>query len=198
MPLHAAGLIHRNVKPSNILVDERTSRAKITDFGLACSQAAPGGLTREGCMAGTPTYMSPEQARGDAHLDGRSDVHSLGSTLYEALTGVAPYRGAPHLVLRQVIEEDPRPPSQLNDRIPRDLETICLKAMAREPARRYPGAGDLAEDLKRWLRGEPIVGRPERLLRWCRRNPRVAALSASLGRCPAGGVRRGPLAMAAR
>jgi serine/threonine protein kinase len=104
--------------------------------------------------------MSPEQARGQSCLDGRSDVHSLGSTLYEALTGVPPYQGAPHLVLRQLIEEDPQAPRMLNDRVPRDLETICLKAMAREPARRYPSAGELAEDLRRWLRGEPIHARP--------------------------------------
>jgi tetratricopeptide (TPR) repeat protein len=177
-------LIHRDVKPSNILVDERTGRAKITDFGLARAQGAPSGLTREGCVAGTPTYMSPEQARGQSCLDGRPDVHSLGSTLYEALTGVPPYQGAPHLVLRQVIEEDPRPLRQLNDRVPRDVETICLKAMAREPARRYPSAGELAEDLRRWLRGEPIQARPvgpwERFWRWCRRNPRVAGLSGAL------------------
>jgi serine/threonine-protein kinase len=181
---HAAGLIHRDVKPGNILVDQQTGRAKITDFGLARAQSGESRLTREGFMAGTPTYMSPEQARGESHLDPRSDIYSLGSTLYEALTGMTAYRGAPHLVLRQVIEDDPRPPRQLNDQVPRDLETICLKALAREPARRYPTAGALAEDLRRWLRGEPIQARPvslwERALRWCRRNPRVAGLAASL------------------
>jgi tetratricopeptide (TPR) repeat protein len=181
---HAAGLIHRAVKPSNILIDDRTGRAKITDFGLARAQSGQSRVTREGFVAGTPTYMSPEQARGQSDLDARSDIYSLGSTLYEALTGVTAYRGAPHLVLRQVIEEDPRPLRQLNDRTPRDLETICLKAMAREPARRYQAAAELADDLRRWLRGEPIharpAGRPERTWRWCRRNPRVAGLATSL------------------
>jgi tetratricopeptide (TPR) repeat protein len=126
--------------------------------------------------------MSPEQARGDPDLDARSDIYSLGSTLYEALTDVTAYRGAPHLVLRQVIEEDPRPLRQLNDRIPRDLETICLKAMARERARRYQTAGELADDLGRFLRGETILARPagvvERTWRWCRNNQRVAVLIA--------------------
>ena len=181
---HAAGLIHRDVKPSNILIDDRTRRAKITDFGLARAQSGQSRVTRENFVAGTPTSMSPEQARGDPDLDARSDIYSLGSTLYEALTGVTPYRGAPHLVLRQVIEEDPRPVRQLNDRIPRDLETICLKAMARERDRRYRTAGELADDLRRWVRGEPIHARPvgpvERTYRWAHRNPRVAGLAAAL------------------
>ena len=181
---HAAGLIHRDVKPSNILIEEKTGRAKITDFGLARSQAMASGLTREGVVAGTPTYMSPEQARGESQLDARTDVYSLGATLYEALTGEVPFRGAPHLVLRQVIEEDPRPLRQYSDQVPRDLETICLKAMAREPRARYQTAGAMAGDLHRWLRGEPILARPtgrlERSVLWCRRNPRVAGLAASL------------------
>ncbi len=181
---HAAGLIHRDVKPSNILIEEKTDRPKITDFGLARSQTVASGLTREGVVAGTPTYMSPEQARGESQLDARTDVYSLGATLYEALTGEIPFRGAPHLVLRQVIEEDPRPPRQYSDQVPRDLETICLKAMAREPARRYQTAGAMAGDLQRWLGGEPILARPtgrfERGVLWCRRNPRVAGLAASL------------------
>ena len=181
---HAAGLIHRDVKPGNILIDGETDRAKITDFGLARALAAPSGLTREGVLAGTPTYMSPEQARGEPNLDPRTDVYSLGATLYEALTGETPFRGAPHLVLRRVIEEDPRSLRQYSDQVPRDLETICLKAMAKEPERRYQTAGALAKDLARWLGGEPIqarpVGRPERIYRWCRRNPRVAGLAASL------------------
>ena len=140
-------MIHRDVKPSNILIEEKTGRAKITDFGLARSQAIASGLTREGVVAGTPTYMSPEQARGESQLDARTDVYSLGATLYEALTGEIPFRGAPHLVLRRVIEEDPRPLRQYSDAVPRDLETICLKAMAREPARRYQSAGEMADDL---------------------------------------------------
>jgi serine/threonine protein kinase/tetratricopeptide (TPR) repeat protein len=181
---HAAGLVHRDVKPSNVLIEENTGRAKITDFGLARAQAMASGLTRDGVVAGTPTYMSPEQARGENQLDARTDVYSLGATLYEALTGEVPFRGTPHLVLRQVIEEDPRPLRQYSDQVPRDLETICLKATAREPARRYQTAGELAGDLHRWLGGLPILARPtgrlERSVLWCRRNPRVASLAASL------------------
>jgi eukaryotic-like serine/threonine-protein kinase len=181
---HAVGLIHRDVKPSNILIEKATGRAKITDFGLARIEAGPSSLTREGFLAGTPTYMSPEQARGDSSLDARTDVYSLGATLYQALTGEIPFRGAPHLVLRQVIEEDPLPPRRLSDRVPRDLETICLKAMAKEPARRYPSSSALAGDLRHWFNGEPIQARPvglfERAYRWARRNPRVAGLAAAL------------------
>ena len=181
---HAVGLVHRDVKPSNILIESPTRRAKITDFGLARTETGPSSLSREGFLAGTPTYMSPEQARGDSNLDARTDVYSLGATLYQALTGEIPFRGAPHLALREVIEEDPLPPRRLNDQVPRDLETICLKAMAKEPARRYSSTSALAEDLRRWLRGEPIQARPvglfERAYRWARRNPRVAGLAAAL------------------
>jgi tetratricopeptide (TPR) repeat protein len=181
---HTAGLIHRDVKPSNILIDEQAKRAKIADFGLARTADGQSRLTSDGCLAGTPTYMSPEQARGSHDLDARTDIYSLGATLYEALTGETPFRGAPHLVLRQVIEETPRSLRQLNDQIPRDLETICLKAMAKEPRRRYQTAGELADDLQRWLRGETIrarpVGRLERTWRWCHRRPLVAGLAAAL------------------
>jgi tetratricopeptide (TPR) repeat protein len=176
---HAAGLVHRDIKPDNIMIDPATGRAKLMDFGLARDEASQENLTREDVLAGTPTHMSPEQARG-LELDGRSDVYSLGVTLYECLTGEVPFRGAPHMVLQQVCDDEPRPPGRLNDRIPRDLETICLKAMAKEPSRRYATARDLADDLRRWLNGEPIKARPPgpvgRLARWCRRNPRLAVL----------------------
>jgi serine/threonine protein kinase len=181
---HAAGLIHRDVKPSNILIDPDTGRAKITDFGLARLGTTVSKLTQEGVLAGTPAYMSPEQVQASEHLDGRTDVYSLGMTLYEALTGKNPFHGAAHVVLQQVLAEEPRPPRQLDDRIPRDVETICLKALAKEPNRRYQTAAEFAEDLRRWQRGEPVRARPtgrvERLWRWCRRRPRVAALSAAL------------------
>ncbi len=180
---HAAGLVHRDIKPSNVLLDPDTGRAKIADFGLARLTTVPNDLTQEGVLVGTPAYMSPEQARGE-EPDARADVYGLGAALYEMLTGATPFRGAPHMVLRQVLDEEPRPPRRLNDAVPRDLETVCLKAMAREPARRYPTARDLADDLRRFLKGEPIharrAGRAERAWRWCRRNPRVALLSAAL------------------
>jgi eukaryotic-like serine/threonine-protein kinase len=181
---HTAGLVHRDVKPSNILIDSTTGRAKITDFGLARSLSAPIGITREGVVAGTPAYMSPEQARGGAELDLRTDLYSLGATLYEALTGQPPFAGAAHAILRRIVEEEPIPPRRFDYEIPADLETICLKALAKEPARRYQTARDLGDDLGRWSRGEPIHARPatrlERVWRWCSRNPGVAGLTASL------------------
>ncbi len=151
--------MHRDIKPDNIMIDPATGRAKLMDFGLARDEASDESLTREDVLAGTPTHMSPEQARG-LPLDGRSDVYSLGVTLYECLTGEVPFRGTPHMVLQQVCDDEPRPPRRLNDRIPRNLETVCLKAMAKEPSRRYATARDLADDLRRWLNGEPIRARP--------------------------------------
>ncbi len=177
---HAAGLVHRDVKPSNILIDAATGRAKITDFGVARALAAPSGVTREGVVAGTPAYMSPEQARGESHVDPRIDVYGLGATLYEGLTGQPPFAGAEHAILRRIDEEDPIPPRRLDPEIPLDLETICLKAMAKEPGQRDQTARDLGDDLSRWLRNEPIRARPatrrERAWRWCRRRPATAAL----------------------
>jgi tetratricopeptide (TPR) repeat protein len=180
---HDQGLIHRDVKPSNVLIESASGRAKLSDFGLARSGDGDGSMTQEGFLAGTPTFMSPEQASG-MRLDRRADVYSLGATLYEALTGEAPFRGAPHMVFQQVTSEEPRPPRALFDRIPRDLETICLKAMSKEPARRYQTAAEFADDLLRWQRGEPIRARPvgnlERTWRWCRRRPIIAALVTAL------------------
>lgn len=181
---HAAGLIHRDVKPSNVLIDPATGRARLSDFGLARLAADTADLTRPSGLAGTPEYMSPEQVEGGADLDGRTDVYSLGVALYEALTGEAPFRGTPARVLDQVLHEEPRPPRRLNEAVPRDLETICLKALAKEPGRRYPTARAVAEDLRRFLQGRPILARPagplERSWRWCRRHPRAAAQAAAL------------------
>jgi WD40 repeat protein len=152
------------------------------DFGLVRILSQPGGTTQDGAVRGTPEYMSPEQVRQPDRIDARSDVYSLGVTLYEALTGEVPFRGVAHMVLQQILHDEPRPPRRVNDRIARDLETICLKAMAKEPGHRYQTARELADDLTRWLNGEPVRARPvsawERGLWWAKRRPAVAALLA--------------------
>jgi tetratricopeptide (TPR) repeat protein len=182
---HQQGVVHRDVKPSNILLEvgEQPGTAlcpRVMDFGLAKREAGEALLTREGQLLGTPAYMSPEQIRDPRTVDGRSDVYSLGVVLYELLSGTLPFDGVTRMVLHQVLTEEPRPLRRLNDRVPRDLETITLTCLDKDPGRRYPTAQALADDLRRFRAGEPIRARPtpwwERVLKWARRRPAVAAL----------------------
>jgi serine/threonine protein kinase len=177
---HQKGVIHRDLKPANILLD-REGRPHLTDFGLAKFEGEEKPVTEAGQVLGTPAYMSPEQARGESHrVDARSDVYSFGVILYELLTQERPFQGNRRMLLLQVLEDEPRPPRQLGEKIPRDLETICLKAMSKNPAARYATAEALAKDLRRHLAGEPIEARPlsavERLLSRTKRRPAAAAL----------------------
>jgi eukaryotic-like serine/threonine-protein kinase len=181
---HERSVIHRDMKPSNIIIDAER-RPHVTDFGLAKRRAGEVTMTLDGQVLGTPAYMSPEQARGEANtVDGRSDVYSMGAILYELLTGELPFRGNVRMILHQVLNDEPKTPRALNDHVPRSLETICQKAMAKDPAGRYATAHELAADLRRFLAGIPIKARPvgvsTRLLMWAKRNPRVAALSAAV------------------
>lgn len=177
---HERGIVHRDLKPSNVLVDSH-QRALITDFGLAKSVANQSQLTLSGAIVGTPSYMPPEQARGDAASVGPcSDIYSTGAVLYELVTGRPPFRAAtPFETVRQVMENEPLSPRLVNPSVPRDLETICLKCLQKDPAKRYATSQDLADELTRFLNGEPIkarpVGRVERVWRWCQRNRSTAA-----------------------
>jgi tetratricopeptide (TPR) repeat protein len=179
---HESGVIHRDLKPSNVMIDTQ-GEPHIMDFGLAKRESGEATLTVEGEILGTPAYMSPEQARGEGHeADRRSDVYSAGVILFELLTGERPFRGNPRTLLKQVVEDEPPSPRKLDSQIPRDLETICLKCLQKEATRRYASAQELADDLGRYLRREPIHARPtagwERALKWARRRPAAAMLIA--------------------
>jgi serine/threonine-protein kinase len=191
---HGQGVIHRDLKPANVLISG-TSRSltgrelKITDFGLAKVAPAPGlaedGMTLSGEFLGTPAYTAPEQARGDTKDVGpRADVYSLGAILYELLTGRPPFQGASALeTLLQVAHHEPVSPARLVPEVPRDLDTICLKCLEKDPSKRFATAADLAADLQRFLGGEPILARTagplERCTKWIRRRPARAALLAA-------------------
>jgi tetratricopeptide (TPR) repeat protein len=214
---HHRGIVHRDLKPANVLLACREGERrgvsppvqgapdrlpdaaplahfipKITDFGLA-KRLDAAGHTETGATLGTPAYMAPEQALARSREVGpAADIYALGAILYEMLTGRPPFRGASDIeTLEQVRSQEPVPPRRLQPRLPRDLETVCLKCLQKEPRQRYPSAAALAADLERWLSGKPVHSRPVGLLgrawRWCRRKPLVAGLLAALGLAVLGG-----------
>jgi serine/threonine protein kinase len=208
---HDKQIIHRDLKPANVLISDlrlpnvelpgqsasldfldRKTAIKIADFGLAKRLDGTVHSNTEAVL-GTPSYMAPEQAQAKQVIDVRTDVYGLGAVLYELLTGRPPFRADSALqTLRQVVEADPVRPQQLNPSVPRDLETVCLKCLAKEPSRRYASAEALADDLRRFAHGQPVLARPVGVLehgwRWCRRNPALAGLTALLALALSGGL----------
>lgn len=181
---HEAGVVHRDLKPGNILIDGNME-PHLVDFGLARREVGEVTITADGQVLGTPAYMSPEQARGEAHqADRRSDVYSLGVILFQLLTGERPFRGNARMLVHQVLNDEPPSPRKLNANVSRDLETIALKCLEKDPGKRYQTARDVADELRRYLAAEPIQARPlgifARGWRWSRRNPVVAGLAAAI------------------
>lgn len=188
---HERGVLHRDIKPGNLLIDA-AGRPHLTDFGLAKHQAAEGQLTRSLERLGTPSYVSPEMVAGDAaRVSPATDVYGLGAVLYHLLTGHPPFAGGTALdALRQVLDAEPRAPRAWQPGLDRELETICLKCLEKEPARRYATAGELADDLERWRQHRPIRARPGGLAwrgwKWLRRNIVVATAASAVIVCAVG------------
>ena len=201
---HQHGILHRDLKPANILLDGQ-GQPHVTDFGLAKVLSQDSGVTHTGAILGTPSYMAPEQAAGaKGAVTTLADVYSLGAILYELLTGQPPFRGdTPLETLRQVREQEPVPPVAINPKVDRDLETICLKCLAKEPAQRYATAQSLAEDLEHWAAGEPITARPPSMARqlvlFLRKNLRASLWPGAIGLlCGGLGASRRPPAQCCR
>lgn len=173
---HQAGLVHRDIKPSNILVNKKDGviHAKLADFGLAKNNAEDAfSLTQTAELVGTPAFMSPEQVTENSPVDCRSDIYSLGASMYYCFTGQLPFNGSAVSVIQQIINAEPKPPRSINALIPEDLEAICLKAMARQPSNRYQKASEMSHDFRRYIAGEPInttsPTKFERVYSWLRR-----------------------------
>src|SRR6188768_3881034 len=191
---HQRGILHRDLKPGNILLDQ-AGNPHVADFGLAKLLEQDGDWSQSAMALGTPSYMAPEQASGQTRqLSIAVDVYSLGAILYELLTGCVPFRGAtPAETIRRVMDVIPRRPHLLNPGVDRDLETVCLKCLEKDPQRRYGSANGLANDLERWRRGEPITARAvstrEHIWKWLHRRPPIFfAMASAIVVCLVGGL----------